>query len=61
MVSNYCIYLCTLPIEKRWEQILVLLGFFFVLTILCIFLKFLKTKFLDNNKNSLFQRFLKKL
>ena len=61
MFSNYLIYLYTLPKEEKIEQILLLLAFFAVLLAICGLLTFIKLKFLNDNKNSLFQRFLKRL
>ena len=61
MITNYLIYLLNLPKEKQVKQILILLAFFTTLLVIGIFLKFLKIKFLDENKNSLFQKFLKRL
>lgn len=61
MISNYLIYLNSLPNEQKNEQLLILLAFFIVLFLICIFLDFLKRKFRDENKNTLFQRFLKML
>ena len=61
MITNYLIYLFNLPKENQVKQILILLSFFTTLLVIGIFLKFLKIKFLDKNKNSLFQKFLKRL
>lgn len=61
MITNYLIYLTTLSKEEQLKQILILLAFFTVLSSIIIFLKILKTKFLNENKESLFQNFLKKL
>lgn len=61
MITNYLIYLMSLPKEERIKQILIMLAFFLLLLSICGLLKLLKTKFLDENKNSLFQKFLKKL
>lgn len=60
MITDYLIYLSTLPIEKQIEQIVMILAFlFFILAIFC-FLIFLKFKFTKKNKDSFFQRILKK-
>lgn len=60
MITNYLIYLSTLPIEKQIEQIVMILAFlFFILAIFC-FLIFIKFKFTKKNKDSFFQRILKK-
>lgn len=48
MISNYIIYLYTLPKEARIEQIFIFLILFFVLSIICILLDFFKSKY--NNK-----------
>lgn len=61
MITNYLIYLNVLPEEERTKQILIMFLFLLFLLIVCGFLKFLKSKFMDENKNSLFQKFLKKL
>ena len=61
MITNYLIYLLNLPKEKQVKQILILLAFFATLFIIGVFLKFLKLKFLDETKDSLFQKFLKRL
>ena len=61
MITNYLIYLMSLPKEERIKQILIMLAFFLLLLSICGLLKLLKTKFLDENKDSLFQRFLKKV
>ena len=61
MISNYLIYLNTLPKNEKFEQILIILAFFLILFSICCFLEFLKLKFTDETKNSLFQKFLKNL
>lgn len=61
MITNYLIYLIHLPKEERIKQILIMLAFFLLLLTICGILKLLKVKFLDENKDSLFQNFLKKL
>ena len=61
MISNYFIYLSNLPKEEKFEQLLIILVFFLILFAICCFLEFLKLKFKDETKNSLFQKFLKHL
>lgn len=61
MITNYLIYLITLPKDDQVKQIVILLAFFTFLITICFILKFLKIKFLNKNKDSVFQRFLKKL
>lgn len=61
MISNYYIYLMTLPKEEAIKQIFIILIFFIAILAICGFLRYLKFKFMDKNKNSLFQKFLKKL
>lgn len=61
MYTNYLVYLYTLPREEKSRQIFILLVFFIILLAISGFLKFLKFKFLNVNKNSKFQNFLKKL
>lgn len=61
MISNYFIYLSTLPKDEKLKQILIILAFFLILFAICCFLEFLKLKFKDKTKNSLFQKFLKNL
>lgn len=61
MLSNYIIYLTTLPKGEKEEQILIIVSSLLILFILCAFLEFVKYKFLDKNKNTLFQKFLKYL
>ena len=51
MITNYLIYLSTLPIEKQIEQIVMILTFlFFILAIFC-FLIFIKFKFTKNHNH----------
>ena len=60
MITNYLIYLSTLQREKQIEQFFMILAFlFFILAIFC-FLTFLKFKFTKKNKDSFFQRILKR-
>ena len=61
MISNYFIYLSTLPKDEKLKQILIILAFFFILFSICCFLEFLKFKFIDETKNTWIQKFLKKL
>ena len=61
MFTNYIIYFNTLSKEAKLEQVFISLAFFLVLFAICGFLIFLKSKFLDENKNSIFQKFLKRL
>ena len=61
MMMNYLIYFISLPKDKQVQQIIILLTFFTFVISICFILKFLKTKFLNNNKDSMFQKFLKKL
>ena len=61
MISNYFIYLSTLSKDEKLKQVLIILTFFLILFAVCCFLEFLKLKFTDKTKNSLFQKFLKKL
>ena len=61
MITNYLIYLISLPKNEQLKQIIILLVFFTILISICFILKFLKIKFLNENKDSLFQKFLKRL
>ena len=61
MVTNYLIYLITLSDEKKLEEILMILIFLSLLSIILGFLYILKSRFINENKDSLFQRFLEKL
>ena len=61
MFSHYAIYFSTLSKAEKLEQALILTCSFVIFFIICGILYFLKTKFLDNTKNSRFQKFLKKL
>lgn len=61
MIANYFIYLINLPKEEQVKQIFILLAFFSILIVICFVLKFLKLRFLDETKDSLFQRFFKSL
>lgn len=61
MFSNYLIYLNSLPNEQKNQQLFIILKFFTVLFLICVFLDFLKKKFRDETKDTMFQRFLKML
>lgn len=61
MISNYLIYLNSLSNEAKFNQIFIILIFLLILLIIGGFLKFLKIKFMNKNKNSLFQKFLEKI
>ncbi len=61
MITNYLIYLSTLPKEKQIEQIVMILGFLFLILTISCFLIFLKFKLANKNKDSFFQRILKKI
>ena len=61
MVTNYLIYLITLSDEKKLEEILMILIFLSLISINLGFLYILKSRFINENKDSLFQRFLEKL
>ncbi len=52
MISNYLIYLYTLPKEEQVKHILIFIIFFFSLSIVCIILDFLKSKFLDKKNHN---------
>lgn len=52
MISNFLIYLYTLPKEEQLKQILIILIFFWVMIILSIVLDFIFSKLKkDKNKN----------
>ena len=61
MISNYCIYFQTLSKQEKLEQVLFMLAFLLVFFAICSFLIFLKSKYLDDTKDSIWQKFLKKL
>lgn len=61
MITNYLFFLITLPKEELSKQILTILLFFVFIMLIYIFLKYIKIKFTNENSNSLFQKFLKKL
>ena len=58
MLSSYLIYFYNLTKEQQIKQILMTIVFFLILFAFCGLLIFLKFKFLDKTKNTLFQRFL---
>ena len=45
MISNFLIYLYTLPREEQVKQILIILIFLLILALLAIFLDFILSKF----------------
>ena len=52
MISNFLIYLYTLPKEEQLKQILIILIFFWLMIILSIVLDFIFSKLKkDKNKN----------
>ena len=51
MITNYLIYLYTLPKEEQIKQIFILIIFFLISIIICVILDFLKSKFFDKNKD----------
>lgn len=61
MFTNYLIYFNLLSEEQKLEQVFIILTYFFILFAFCGFLEFLKLQYLDNTKDSLFQKFFKKL
>ena len=74
MITNYIIYLNTLSnIEKdkqisiififleKDKQISIIFIFFIIILLICGILYLIKKKFLKENKNTIFQKFLKKL
>ncbi len=61
MNINYLIYFNTLSEEQKLKQIFIVLIFLFILLAIGGLLAFLKMQYLDHTKNSLFQKFLKKL
>ena len=52
MISNYLIYLYTLPKEEQIKQIFILVIFFLISIIICIALDFFKSNFFDKHKNN---------
>lgn len=61
MISNYIIYLNTLEEIEKNRYLLYIAIFFIVILLICGILYVIKNKFLDETKNTSFQRFLKKL
>lgn len=61
MISNYIIYLNTLEEIEKNGYLLYIAIFFIVILLICEILYVIKNKFLDETKNTSFQRFLKKL
>ena len=61
MISNYIIYLNTLEEIEKNRYLLYIAIFFVVILLICGILYVIKNKFLDETKNTSFQRFLKKL
>lgn len=61
MIANYIIYFNTLTRVEQSKQLSIILIFLLVLLIIVSFLAFFKIKFSDENKETLFQKFLKKL
>ena len=61
MISNYIIYLSTLANIEKNNYLLYIAIFFITILLICGILTFIKNKFIDNNKNTLFQKILKKL
>ena len=52
MISNYIFYLYALPKEEQIEQILMILVFFLISAIVCVFLDYIKSKFSNKHKIS---------
>ena len=50
MLSNYLIYLYTLPKVEQLKQVLILIIFFFIAFISCSLIDFFKSKFWDKHK-----------
>ena len=59
MITNYLLYLNTLPEAEKNEKLFLLLLFFIIVFSVSSILALLKLQFLNENKNSLFQKFLK--
>lgn len=57
MMSNYIIYLSTLSTIERNKYLLYISLFFTVILLFCGILYLIRNKFLDKNKNTLFQKF----
>ncbi len=61
MITNYIIYLNTLSNVEKNKQITLIFIFLICILIICGILYLIKKKFLKENKNTLFQKILKKL
>ena len=61
MIANYIIYFNNLTRVEQSKQLSIILFFLLVLLIVVSLLAFLKIRFYDETKETLFQRFLKKL
>ena len=61
MITNYIIYLNTLSNIEKDKQISIIFIFFIIILLICGILYLIKKKFLKENKNTIFQKFLKKL
>ena len=61
MITNYIIYLNTLSNVEKNKQIALIFIFFISILIICGILYLIKKKFLKENKNTLFQKILKRL
>ncbi len=61
MITNYIIYLNTLSNVEKDKQISIIFIFFIIILLICVILYLIKKKFLKENKNTIFQKFLKKL
>ena len=61
MITNYIIYLNTLSNVEKNKQITLIFIFLICILIICGVLYLIKKNFLKENKNTLFQKILKKL
>ena len=61
MIANYIIYSSTLLKEEQDEHLFMIFIFLFVLIGFCFLLGFLKLRFMDESKNTTFQRFLRNI
>lgn len=61
MIANYIIYFSTLLKEEQDEHLFMIFIFLFVLIGFCFLLGFLKLRFMDESKNTTFQRFLRNI
>lgn len=61
MIANYIIYFNNLTRVEQSKQLSIILVFLLVLLIVVSLLAFFKIRFYDETKETLFQRFLKKL